>query len=87
MQRAQPRTDDEGGQGAEETAAAIFSILDADRSGKITTSELMATLKGMNVGLSDDEIMAAMQLFDHNKSGDITKHEFIQAVELMKTFE
>merc|ERR1719181_550420 len=69
-----------------EVAIAIFSVLDGDKSGHIKTSELKTTLLGMDAGLSNEDIDETMLLFDKNRSGDITKHEFVQTLELLNTF-
>jgi len=41
----------------------------------------------MEAGLTDEDIEAAMKMFDHNRSGNITKKEFIQTIELLSTFD
>ena len=137
-----------------EVALAIFSVLDHDNSGHVSTSqlkpwatepvprippnpcpypnqvktsELKATLLGMDAGLMPEDIDETMLLFDNNRhaprggrggcatggreictvrrrmlfhslcittlsaftalrSGDITKHEFVQTLELLNTF-
>lgn len=70
----------------EEVALAIFSVLDHDKSGHVKTSELKATLLGMDAGLTPEDIDETMLIFDNNRSGDITKHEFVQTLELLNTF-
>lgn len=74
-------------QTAEEIALSIFTLLDHDKSGTISTSELKETLEKVDPTLSPDDVTAAMHMFDANGGGDINKHEFIQAIETMKTFE
>lgn len=69
-----------------EVALAIFSVLDHNNSGHVKTSELKATLLGMDAGLMPEDIDETMLLFDKNRSGDITKHEFVQTLELLNTF-
>ena len=73
-------------QSAEEMGAAIFGILDKDKSGHIKTAEFKDALESMDAGLSEEDIGAAMQIFDQNRSGEITKHEFIQTLETLNTF-
>jgi len=70
----------------EEVAISIFSVLDGDKSGHIKTNELKSTLLGMGAGLTAEDIDETMLLFDLNRSGDITKHEFVQTLELLNTF-
>ena len=41
---------------------------------------------GMDAGLSEEDIEASMKLFDQNSSGSITRHEFIQTIEMLNTF-
>ena len=40
----------------------------------------------IGAGLSDDDLAQVLDLFDSNRSGDISKHEFVQALEAMQTF-
>mmetsp|Transcript_38600 Transcript_38600/g.96340 ORF Transcript_38600/g.96340 Transcript_38600/m.96340 type:complete len:260 (-) Transcript_38600:423-1202(-) len=80
-----------GSEGEEQSAdaigKAIFKLVDKDGSGKITHSELRTTLLSLGTGLTDDDITAALELFDTGNDGSITLHEFVQVLELMKTFE
>ena len=41
----------------------------------------------MNPALTDADCNAALRLFDADGTGEITRHEFIKGVELMKTFD
>ena len=45
------------------------------------TSELKETLLGMDAGLRPEDIDDTMLLFDKNRSGDISKHQFVQTIE------
>ena len=72
---------------SQQVAHSIFKLVDKDGSGKITMSELRATLMVMSNTLSEDDITAALDLFDTGNDGVITQHEFVQVLELMKTFE
>ena len=74
------------GQDPHEVAGAIFKLLDRDGSGSVKTSELRAGLEMIGAGLSDDDLAQVLDLFDSNRSGDISKHEFVQALEAMQTF-
>ena len=69
-----------------EVALAIFSVLDHNNSGHVKTSELKETLLGMDAGLRPEDIDDTMLLFDKNRSGDISKHQFVQTIELLNTF-
>jgi len=64
----------------------IFMMLDKDGSGKITGAELKASVILVNPALTDDDIAAAMSLFDADGTGTITEKEFRQGLEKMKTF-
>jgi len=67
-------------------AASIFLMLDKDGSGKITAGELRDAVIKINPALTDEDIAAAMDLFDKDRTGTITEKEFRQGIELMKTF-
>ena len=68
-------------------ARAIFKLVDKDGSGKITHAELRATLLSLGAGLTEEDVVAALELFDSGNDGTITAHEFVQVIEHMKTFE
>ena len=53
---------------------------------QVKTSELKETLLGMDAGLRPEDIDDTMLLFDKNRSGDISKHQFVQTIELLNTF-
>ena len=61
-------------------------MLDKDGSGKITAGELKESVIKVNPNLTDEDIAAAMELFDKDKTGTITEKEFRQGIEIMKTF-
>ena len=67
--------------------SSLFSLLDKDGSNEVKTSELRDTLVGMQAGLEEEDIEAAMKMFDHNRSGSITRKEFVQTIELLSTFD
>jgi len=69
-----------------QVAASVFLMLDKDGSGKITAGELKESVIKINPALTDDDIGAAMELFDKDRTGTITEKEFRQGIELMKTF-
>jgi len=69
-----------------QVAASVFLMLDKDGSGKITAGELKESVCKINPALTDDDIGAAMELFDKDHTGTITEKEFRQGIELMKTF-
>ena len=50
------------------------------------TAQLKETLLGMDAGLRPEDIDDTMLLFDKNRSGDISKHQFVQTIELLNTF-
>jgi len=69
-----------------QVAASVFLMLDKDGSGKITATELKDSVMQVNPHVTDDDIGAAMELFDKDHTGTITEKEFRQGIELMKTF-
>ena len=71
----------------EQVADGIFKILDTDGGGNIKSSELRSGLNAIGAGLSDDDLSDVMDLFDIDRSGDIDKREFIQALNTMNTFK
>jgi len=70
----------------EQVAATIFAMVDRDGSGKITHSELRSALLGLNVGLTEDDVTAILDLMDQGNDGAITKKEFAEAIAVMGTF-
>ena len=70
--------DDE--QSPREMAHALFEMMDKDRSGVITLTELKATLQAMDPSLTDDDMANVLEMFDADRTGEI-EHEFIQALE------
>merc|ERR1719240_2208187 len=54
----------------------IFMMLDGDGSGKITAQELKASVIKVNPALTDNDVAAAMSLFDADNTGTITEKEF-----------
>ena len=46
----------------------------------------LRAIEMIGAGLSDDDLAQVLDLFDSNRSGDISKHEFVQALEAMQTF-
>ena len=79
--------DPPGNQSVEEIAGGIFALLDANGDGNLGRGELKSRLEGLNAGLNEADIEAAMALFDKDKSGSITKKEFLYAIKEMKTFD
>ena len=79
--------DPPGNQSVEEIANGIFSLLDANGDGNLSRGELKSRLEGLNAGLNEADIDAAMALFDKDKSGSIAKKEFLYAIKEMKTFD
>jgi len=69
-----------------QVASAVFLMLDKDGSGKITAAELKASVLLVNPAVTDEDVAAAMELFDKDHTGTITEKEFRQGIELMKTF-
>jgi len=76
--------------GAKETPAQIanniFMMLDQGGDGKITADELKKSVIKVNPALTDDDVKAAMAIFDNDNTGSITEKEFRQGLEKMKTF-
>ena len=79
------------GHGAEEqlqpaaTAAAFFTLLDADGSGMVRTAHLRAGLEEVpGSGLSAADLSDAMDLFDPGRLGAIDKRAFVQALQAMR---
>ena len=69
-----------------QVAASVFLMLDKDGSGKITAGELKASVMMINPSVTDEDVAAAMELFDKDRTGTITEKEFRQGIEMMKTF-
>ena len=63
---------------------AIFNMIDHDGSGHIETSELKVLLRRFELG--EEEIDNAVALFDFDHSGDISKKEFCETIERMRSF-
>ncbi|KAL1510146.1 hypothetical protein AB1Y20_006478 [Prymnesium parvum] len=78
--------DPEEQQSTVEMATAIFSMLDKSGDGKVSIAEMKSAMISMNPSLKDEDIQAAMLLFDKNGTGDMSKQEFVQGIEAMKTF-
>lgn len=78
--------DPEEQQSTLEMATAIFAMLDKSGDGKVSTAEMKSAMVSMNPSLSDEDINAAMSLFDKDGTGNMSKQEFVQGVETMKTF-
>jgi Ca2+-binding EF-hand superfamily protein len=74
-------------QTAEEMANAIFALIDKDGSGDVSMAELEKALLDLKAGLEKEDIAVALELFDTSHDGHVTRHEFVQAVETMKTFD
>ena len=49
--------------------------------------ELKDTVRKVNPSLTDEDVAAAMTLFDADNTGTITEKEFRQGLEKMKTFD
>jgi len=60
----------------DQIAKGIFSLLDKDKDGELTASELMDKLHKMDVGLTFDEISDLIRELDETGSGTITEQEF-----------
>jgi Ca2+-binding EF-hand superfamily protein len=67
-------------------ANEIFSILDKDGSGCISPIELRKAIHDFGANLRSEEVDAAMDMFDLDRSGQISKKEFVKAIEMMNTF-
>ena len=71
----------------EELAADIFQLLDTDKSGHVDLEEMAAKMRMTAPDLTEADLNTMMQLFDKDNSGQIYKHEFVQAIVTMKTFD
>ena len=69
----------------EELAKALFAVLDSDGSGVLTIGELKATMQRLDPSLTNDDMERVFHMFDAN-DGEVTLHEFVEAIETMKTF-
>jgi len=70
----------------EEIANSIFAIIDKAGTGKVTSRQLKDALMALNMGLSDEDIDNAVVMFDASRDGIITRKEFTDQLEIMKTF-
>ncbi|KDO21505.1 hypothetical protein SPRG_12469 [Saprolegnia parasitica CBS 223.65] len=62
-----------------------FRIFDADANGTIEYDEFMATLKGMDTGLSEQQMFELMRTADTNDDGRLDFKEFVQRFEVIFT--
>jgi hypothetical protein len=62
----------------------VFDEIDADKSGKLTVSELQAALAAKGLLLSDEAAQAVMQECDQDGSGNLSKTEFLDVVKQIK---
>jgi len=70
--------------GPAEIVDCVFEMLDEDKSGSVSSSELRAMMASF--GENACEADTTMQMFDLDGSGTITKAELLKAVEMMHTF-
>ena len=73
-------------QSPEQVAKEVFAMLDSDKSGEVTKGELADKLRALDSGINDDDVEAAMSLFDPDGTGKITEIKFVFGVEQMHTF-
>merc|ERR1712166_1077168 len=72
--------------GPTEIVDCVFEMLDGDRSGTISAAELRTMMSSFSENNSEHEMDVAMQMFDLDGTGTITKSEFVKAIEMMHTF-
>ena len=72
--------------GPTEIVDCVFEMLDGDRSGTISAAELRTMMSSFSENNSEHEMDVAMQMFDLDGTGTITKSEFLKAIEMMHTF-
>ena len=70
-----------------ELARAIFQQIDKDSTGKITLSELSATMQKLDPSLTLDELARIyFDIFEPDSKGELSETAFVNAIETMKTF-
>ena len=74
-----------GGELERRHGKALFAVLDSDGSGVLTIGELKATMQRLDPSLTNDDMVRVFHMFDAN-DGEVTLHEFVEAIETMKTF-
>jgi hypothetical protein len=62
----------------------VFDEIDVDKTGKLTVSELQASLAAKGLLLSDEAAQAVMQECDQDGSGSLSKTEFLDVVKRIK---
>ena len=69
------------------TVALIFQQIDKDSTGKITLSELSATMQKLDPSLTLDELARIyFDIFEPDSRGELSENAFVNAIETMKTF-
>ncbi|KAL1504729.1 hypothetical protein AB1Y20_008507 [Prymnesium parvum] len=71
----------------DEIATAIFSMIDKEGTGQVTSKALKDALRALSMELSEEDIDNAVTLFDTSRDGIITRKEFKEQLEVMKTFD
>lgn len=62
----------------EERADDLFEMFDENESGEITLGEFKRRLDTLNMGFTTDEIGAILNALDRDRSGSVSRHEFIE---------
>jgi len=70
-------------QDPEDEMQKAFNVFDADGSGSISAAELRATMNGLNVKLTDEEVNDMIEECDTDGDGEISYPEFAHMMKLV----
>ena len=56
----------------------MFRVMDTDSSGAMEFSEFKQKVKGLHMGLDDNEVIAIFRSLDMNSSGSVTYAELVE---------
>jgi len=73
--------EEEEGLPPQDVAKSIFEMLDTDKSGSLTMSELRTAFNNLHTGLSSDDITLIINELDDDDTGDVNEEEFVNAME------
>lgn len=70
-------------QDPEDEMKKAFNVFDTDGSGSISAAELRATMNGLNVKLTDEEVNDMIEECDTDGDGEISYEEFAHMMKLV----
>ena len=56
----------------------MFRVMDTDSSGAMEFAEFKSKVKGLHMGLDDEEVIAIFKSLDMNSSGSVTYAELVE---------